>query len=310
MLRLVEALSLLLCGLVCFVSGLSVKKYQPTRVLVTGAGSSVGFFVFKKLLRREKKDTGEKLFYPLALVRNQKDITSLLSLGASPEQIILGDITDKESLSGCFKDVDKVVLCTSSAPRKKTQYKVLNFFKSLVGQGALPAPTDLYYAKKESPYDVDFLGQKHVIDEAVESKVEHIVMLSNMGGYRGSKLNDIGREQENADSKAGNILKWKRAAERYLMKRCFFTIIHGATLTNEKGGQREVIWDNDDALLRTSYRRIPREDVAEALVQALMWKEAIGRSIDVAARQEGTGPTDWLRFWSRPGNNVYPADLD
>ena len=48
-------------------------------------------------------------------------------------------------------------------------------------------------------------------------------------------------------------------------------------------------------------------------MQALVWKEAIGRSIDVAAREKGSGSTktqDWLRFWSMPGNNVYPADFD
>jgi hypothetical protein len=65
--------------------------------------------------------------------------------------------------------------------------------------------------------------------------------------------------------------------------------------------------------LRTQFRKIPREDAAEVIVQALVWKEAIGRSIDVAAREKGSGSTktqDWLRFWSMPGNNVYPADFD
>lgn len=95
------------------------------------------------------------------------------------------------------------------------------------------------------------------------------------------------------------------------MKRCFFTVVHAAALTDDKGGMREIVWDTDDALLRTNFRKIPREDVAEVLVQALMWKEAIGRSIDVAARTEGSGPNDdWLRFWAYPGNCVYPADYD
>ena len=33
----------------------------------------------------------------------------------------------------------------------------------------------------------------HHIDACLAAKVEHVVMLGNMGGYRGSKLNDIGR---------------------------------------------------------------------------------------------------------------------
>lgn len=56
------------------------------------------------------------------------------------------------------------------------------------------------------------------------------------------------------------------------MKRCFFTIVHSGILTDEPGGQREIVWDTDDALLRTQLRKIPREDVAEVLVQALIWK--------------------------------------
>jgi len=87
-----------------------------------------------------------------------------------------------------------------------------------------------------------------------------------------------------------------------------------------RGGPREVIWDTDDALLRTVYTKISREDAAEAVVQALMWKEAIGRSIDIASKSvrasdiaqgplppRGDLQNDWLRFWSRPGNCVYPA---
>ena len=94
------------------------------------------------------------------------------------------------------------------------------------------------------------------------------------------------------------------------MKRSFFTIIHAGTLTDKPGNRREIVWDNDDALLRTPFAKIPREDCAEVLVQCLLWKESIGRSIDVGARSEGTGPTkDWLRFFSIPGDNLFPFDL-
>lgn len=149
-------------------------------------------------------------------------------------------------------------------------------------------------------------------------------------------MNDIGRSKDDPELRNGNILRWKRAAERYLMKRCMFTILHAAKLTDEKGGCREIIWDTDDALLRTPFRRIPKEDAAEVIVQALQWKEAIGRSIDIASRpwshprgtqsdSEATGSTDhavgmssadiphkmdWLRFWSKPGDCIYPADAD
>lgn len=183
-------------------------------------------------------------------------------------------------------------------------------------------------------------------------------------GYRGNKLNDIGRKKDDPDIKNGNMLKWKRAAERYVMKRCAFTILHAGQFTDEPGGQKDIIWDTDDALLRTkAYRRIAREDAAEVIVQALIWKEAINRSIDIAnkprsnlsvsssddevrrskdnTRKEAVGSADteagaadavgktdpnaytpaqsnsglqgtgdWLRFWFKPGDCVYPADFD
>lgn len=205
-------------------------------------------------------------------------------------------------------------MCTSARPRKKLKYNVGNFLASVIGRGSKPSPSDLYYPKNESPYHVDYIGQKNVIDEMMRVGAEHMVLLGNMGGYRGNKLNDIGRDPDESDPKVGNLLKWKRASERYLMKRCFFTIVHSGSLTDEKGGQREIIWDVDDALLRTPFRKIPREDVAEVLVQALIHKEAIGRSIDVASRPPedtlGKPTKDWLRFWSRPGNCCYPADFD
>jgi len=178
---------------------------------------------------------------------------------------------------------------------------------------AVTRVSSMYYPKGQEPYSVDYIGQKNVIDMAVDAQISHVIMLGSMGGYSTSKLNAVGRDAEGKDPKKGNILKWKRAAERYLMKRVFFTIVHAGTLTNEPGGLREIVWDVDDSLLRTSFRKIPEEDCAEVLVQALLHKESIGRSIDVASRPpgQGAGPTkDWSRFWSIPGNCLYPSDAD
>lgn len=285
--------------------GKPVNNKPATRVVVTGAGNSVGKFLFQKLVAKQPR------FYPVALVRNKQDARELLSLpGVTAEQVRIGDITDKSSIHGLFEGAQKAVLCTSATPKRSLGYKIKNFFRSIVGKQRPCRIEELYYPPGQSPYFVDFVGQKNIIDECVASQVEHIVMLSNMGGYRtDSKINSIGRDDK--DPNSGNLFKWKRAAERYLMKRCFFTIIHAGALTDEPGGHREIVWDNDDALLRTNLKRIPKEDAAEVLLQALLYKEAIGRSIDVAARSEGTRyeGLDWLRFWSIPGNNVFPADI-
>jgi NAD(P)H-binding len=246
----------------------------PYKVVVTGASKSVGYLVFKKLLK-------SKTIMPIGLVRDRRGYRELKKLGVDDEQIKIGDITKRETLRGVFEDAKKVVLCTSARPKKKFWYRIISFLLRLIGRERPPKTTDLYYPKNQCPYDVDFVGQKNVVDACLDAKVEHIVMLGNMGGYRGSKLNDIGRDAVDNDPRRGNLLKWKRAAERYLMKRCFFTIVHSGALTDEKGGKREIVWDTDDALLRTNFRKIPREDAAEVLVQALLWKEAIGESVGI-----------------------------
>lgn len=259
-----------------FVSGIarlaSLSTRAPVKVVVTGASTSVGYLVFKKLLK-------SKNFLTVGLVRDKLGFKELKKLGVGDDQIRIGDITNRDTLTGVFDDASKVIMCTSARPKKKFWFRFINFFLRFIGRDRPPQATDLYYPKDQCPYNVDFIGQKNVIDMCLDAKVEHIVMLGNMGGYRGSKLNAIGREEGDTSPKKGNLLKWKRAAERYLMKRCFFTIVHSGALIDEKGGRREIVWDTDDALLRTNFRKIPREDVAEVLVQALVCKDAIGKSV-------------------------------
>lgn len=275
---------------------------------VAGASSSVGYIVFKKLLRK-------KQYNPIGIVRDIKGVEVLRNLGANESQIRICDVTVRSSLEGTFNGVDKVVICISATPLRKFTFKVRSFFRKVFRRPQRsPRSHEMYYSENERPYDVDYIGQKNIIDECVKAKVKHIVLLGNMGGYRGSRLNDIGRIEGDPDVKNGNILKWKRAAERYLMKRSFFTIVHAAQLTDDKGGEKEIIWDTDDRLTRTEFRRVSREDAAEVLVQSLGWKESIGKSIDIANRPLASGetfkPMDWLRFWSQPGTCIYPSDSD
>lgn len=218
---------------------LSMTQKPVTKVIITGASNSVGLSVFKKLLKK-------KSFYPIALVRSKKGYNALLKLGADPTQVKIFDICNKETLTGdLFEGATKAVLCTSSKPKKRFRFIIKDFFRKITFRKQNPPNgTDFYYPDKQSPYDIDYIGQRNVIDACVNAKIEHIVMLGSMGGYRGGKQNEIGRKTED-DSKKGNILKWKLAAERYLMKRSFFTIIHAGTLTDEPGGQREIVWDTD-----------------------------------------------------------------
>merc|ERR1719171_2658559 len=109
-----------------------------------------------------------------------------------------------------------------------------------------------------------------------------------MGGTDpNNMLNQLGKSK--VDGSGGNILLWKRKAEKYLIDSGLpYTIVHPGGLLNEPGGKRELcigVDDNRDE----GERSIPREDVAEVLVQALRIPGFRGRSFDIRSKNEGEG---------------------
>lgn len=68
-----------------------------------------------------------------------------------------------------------------------------------------------------------------------------------------------------------------------------FTIIHPGGLLDEPGGKRELLVGKNDAFLDTPTRTVPRADVAEVVVQALVQDEALNKSFDLVSRPEGEG---------------------
>ena len=168
-----------LVSIVEWIAALSMTSSAATkltRVVVAGASSSVGYFTFKKLLKRKNQ------FYPIGLVRDSKGYNSLKKLGADDSQIKICDITIKDSLIGVFDGANKVVICTSAEPLLKLRYKVFNFIRGLIRKSRLPKTTEFYYVKGQRPYEVDYLGQKNIIDECMKARVQHVVLLGNMGG--------------------------------------------------------------------------------------------------------------------------------
>jgi uncharacterized protein YbjT (DUF2867 family) len=70
-------------------------------------------------------------------------------------------------------------------------------------------------------------------------------------------LNTIGRVPGNDLS--GNILLWKRKAEKYLIESGLnYTILHPGGLIDSKGGVREIVSGINDELLKEKVRSIPR----------------------------------------------------
>ena len=304
---LLLAALLVLFGSKC-TSAFSAKSSSSHKVVVVGASTGVGKLVFEKLTKKK----GTKV---VGLVERNKELQqfrkTIPNLSTQQHHLQVCDPSNsKHSISGVFAGVDQVIICSTAVPKTKLIYKVKKALRTLFFRPIRkPLPSEQYYPKGRRPYEIDYLGTKRIIDECVKANVQQVVFLSSMGGYLGSKKNEIGRLSSSDDIHNGNYFYWKKAAERYLIKRCAFTILHAGKLTNEDGGKREIIWDVDDVLLRSDYKSISEADAAETIVQSLLWREALGRSIDIA-----NGPVklkmqqDWLKFWSRPGNCMFPSN--
>ena len=65
--------------------------------------------------------------------------------------------------------------------------------------------------------------------------------------------------------------------------------MHAGGLVNEPGGQRELVVGCDDELVGTESRVVPREDVAEVCVQALLHQPYVRRAFDLRAKPVGEG---------------------
>lgn len=83
---------------------------------------------------------------------------------------------------------------------------------------------------------------------------------------------------------------WKRKGEKYLVGSGLpYTIVHPGGLLDQPGGKRTLVLGVDDELLKRESRSIPRADVAELCVQALLSDAAKNKAIDAISEAEGEG---------------------
>ena len=224
---------------------LSLHLAAALRVVVTGAGGRTGKLVFQKL-----NDDYENV-EPLGLVRSKKATKALKKVGATSEQIVAGDTMDVASLSRAMSGCDTVVLCTSAVPSIKQWSIVKLLFKKQVLRRKDAGRPEFSFGANGTPQEVDWLGAKNQIDAAKAAGVGHFVFISSMGGTQPDNfLNAIGKRP---DGSGGDILLWKRKAERYLLGSGMdFTIIHPGGLVDTPPAERQLDVDVDDQLLARS----------------------------------------------------------
>lgn len=255
----------------------STKSNMPTssirQVLVTGAGGKTGKIVLQKLLKMPDQ------FVPTGVVRTAASQQSLMEeLGIPAERLCVADICDAAAMEKAVSQTsaDALIICTSATPAPTGE---------MTAEGR-----PLFGFPNGQPEQVDWMGQKNQIDAMLKygNKPAHVVICSSMGGTNPENaLNKLGRQE---DGSGGNILLWKRKAERYLMDSGLtYTIVHPGGLLDEAGGKRELVVGVDDEQAETDNRSIPRADVAQILISSLMYDSYKNRSFDVRSKPEGEG---------------------
>lgn len=234
----------------------------PLSVLVTGATGRTGAIAVQKFRQRPEQ------FVAQGFARSAAKVQELFG---TTEGFYLGDVGDRDRLTAALTGCHALVILTSAVPQIKAPEP-----------GQRPEFT---YPPGEAPEQVDYHGQINQIEAAEAAGVEHIVLVGSMGGTN---------EQHPLNRMAnGNILIWKRRAEAYLIDSGLdYTIIRAGGLQDQPGGQRELLVGKDDALLANPPEgiptSIPRADVAEVVVQALLAPAARNKAFDVISKPEGT----------------------
>lgn len=251
----------------------------PKKVIVTGAGGQTGQALFRKLLALPDE------FQPLGIVRSEESKQKLIESGVPECNVCVADVTNAESVQAAVEmaggdQLYAFCICTS----------------------AKPAPTDeinpdtgrpVFSFPNGEPEVVDWMGQKNQIDACPPGS--HVVLCSTMGGTNPDHpLNNLGKKiNPDGSISGGMIVQWKRKAEVYLMEqspKLKYTIVHPGGLLNEPGGERELLVGVDDRVEGTDSRTVPREDVAQVMLEALRYPDKYGgRSFDLLAKPVGDG---------------------
>lgn len=242
----------------------SIQSNSMTlQVLVTGATGRTGSLVVQKLQQRPEQ------FSVRGFARSGDKIEQVFG---STDGFYVGDIRDRTTLDAALSGCQALVILTSAVPQ----------MKGMPQPGQRPEFT---FAPGEMPEAIDYQGQINQIEAAKAAGVRHIVLVGSMGGTNENHpLNSLGD---------GKILIWKRKAEQYLIDSGIdYTIIRAGGLLDKPGGQRELLVGKDDKLLANPLQgiptSIPRADVAEVVVQALLEPNARNKAFDVISKPEET----------------------
>ncbi|MEM8505834.1 MAG: SDR family oxidoreductase [Cyanobacteria bacterium P01_D01_bin.1] len=213
------------------------------KALVAGATGQTGNHIVGLLLA--------KGIEVRALVRDLDKAASELPTEA---ETVVGNVLDKASLTAAITDCDVLLSATGAAP-------------SLDPTG---------------PYQVDYEGNKNLVDVAKAAEVEQFVMVSSLCVSKiFHPLNLF-----------WGILYWKKQAEDYLkISGVPYTIVRPGGLKAENDEQA-IVMSAADTLFEGS---IPRVKVAQVCVDALVHESAKNKVVEIVTAEEAaTQPMEAL----------------
>lgn len=260
----------------------------PRTVLITGAGGKTGLITLTKMAQQPE------LFAARGTARTKASAAQVEKKAGA--NCVVCEITDPMSTEKALQGMETLVVLSSATP-KPNYLKLLGVLVQRICCRDKDVKMGSAFEYPAMPEKVDWEGGRNLVDAAKRAGVKHIVYIGSMGGTKPDHfLNQLGQ---------GNILLWKRKAELHLMRSGIpYTIIHPGGLLPHMGnkvvpgGKRELLLGVDDAMMEgdAKSRCIPREDVAEVVLQCVLHPEAVaGRSFDLASQDpsiEGTSVWD------------------
>ena len=153
------------------------------------------------------------------------------------------------------------------------------------------APSDCAYPAGGYPVDVDFHGAQNQVKAAIEAKVQHVLLVSSMGGtVPNGTLDQLGQ---------GWLLFYKLNAEAFIMNSgLLYTIIQPGGLTDAESGKALLVVGHEDSVASSS-REVSRSDIAQVLTEACLSPElATNTRFDLVGDASKPPTNDWARFFS------------
>lgn len=136
-----------------------------------------------------------------------------------------------------------------------------------------------------NPRQVDYEGVFNLVTQARQTNVKHFVLVSSISVTK----------PDHPLNRFGNVLDWKLKGEDSLRESgLIYTIVRPGGLTDDAGGQQELIFDQGDRISGV----ITRADVADVCIQALAQPKAKNATFEVIADPRPRISMNWDQLFA------------